>query len=139
MAGLAGLSASSDQLLEGRPECASDEATIPVKVTHYTAGRIELEIVAPRPGLVVLSDTFHPRWSARVDGNTAPVLRANYLLKAVPVPAGPHRVVLDFEPDALLPALAVFTVLGLGGLAGAIAAGAAGLIREMRDAGAENH
>jgi hypothetical protein len=139
MAGLAGLSASSDQLLKVRPERASDEATIPVKVTHYTAGRIELEIVAPRPGLVVLSDTFHPRWSARVDGNTAPVLRANYLLKAVPVPAGPHRVVLDFEPDALLPALAVFTVLGLGGLAGAIAAGAAGLIREMRDAGAENH
>jgi hypothetical protein len=39
----------------------------------------------------------------------------------------------------LLPALAVFTVLGLGGLAGAIAAGAAGLIHEMKGAGPENH
>ena len=62
----------------------------------------------------------------------APVLRADYLLKAVPLPAGAHRVVLDFEPGVLLPALAVFTGLGLVGLAGAIACGFAGLLRETR-------
>jgi hypothetical protein len=73
-----------------------------------------------------------------VDGVRAPVLRADYLLKAVPVGAGAHRVVLEFEAGALLPALAAFTVLGVAGLAGAGAGSVAGLLREMRGAGTEN-
>jgi hypothetical protein len=106
-------------------------------VTRYAAGRIELAIVAPQPGFVVVSDTFHPRWSARVDGGPVPVLRANSVLKAIPVPAGSHRMVLDFETRALLPALVAFTALGLAGLTGALSLGVVGLIREGTGRGPE--
>ena len=125
-------SVSSKEPPDDSPACAGAGEAIPVDVTSYRADRIELEVAAPQPGFVLLSDTFHPRWRARVDGIPAPVLRADYLLKAVPLPAGAHRVVLDFEPGVLLPALTLFTGLGLVGLVGAIACGFAGLIRETR-------
>jgi uncharacterized membrane protein YfhO len=36
-----------------------------------------------------------------VDGKLAPILRADYLLRAVPVPAGRHRVEFQFESKAV--------------------------------------
>jgi uncharacterized membrane protein YfhO len=36
-----------------------------------------------------------------VDGADAPVLRANYSLRAVPVPAGTHEVVMWYDPGVL--------------------------------------
>jgi hypothetical protein len=135
--GLPGRSASVAELEDGKADCTADEAGVPVEVTRYAADRLELAIVAPQPGFVVVSDTFHPRWSARVDGGSVPVLRADYLLKAVSVPAGSHRVLLDFEARGLLPALAAFTALGLAGLIGALGLGVVGLIRDVTSRGPE--
>ncbi|MFC1895474.1 YfhO family protein [Thermodesulfobacteriota bacterium] len=72
-----------------------------VKVTSYTSNRIEVTVSSPRPGLLVLSDTYHRGWKARVDGEEASVLRANYIMRAVALNAGQHTVVLDFHPIVL--------------------------------------
>jgi uncharacterized membrane protein YfhO len=53
---------------------------------------------APADGYLVLNDPYHPWWRASVDGRDAPILRANVLFRAVPVPAGRHRVEFAFEP-----------------------------------------
>jgi len=39
-------------------------------------------------------------WKAYVDGEEVPIYRANYLFRAVPVPAGEHTVTLRFEPES---------------------------------------
>ncbi len=49
-------------------------------------------------GYIVLADTFYPGWRVRVDGVEQPLLRANYLFKAVAVPAGEHEVVFEYAP-----------------------------------------
>ncbi|HXG23681.1 MAG TPA: YfhO family protein, partial [Chthonomonadales bacterium] len=67
-------------------------------MTAFTPHRITVEVNTPGPGLLVLPEIAYPGWRARVDGNVAPVLTANYILRAVPVPKGQHRVVLDYEP-----------------------------------------
>jgi hypothetical protein len=102
-----------------------------LNVTDYRADRITLDVTAPRPGFVVLSDGFHPRWTARVDGRPAPVLRADHLLKAVPLPPGRHTLDLRFDPGLLVPALALFTALGVAGLVGAAVAGLTGLLEPL--------
>ncbi len=59
-------------------------------------GRVELESRFAADGLVVLHDNHYPGWQAFVDGNRATLLRANYCFRAVPVPAGVHRVEFRF-------------------------------------------
>ncbi len=84
--------------------------------------RVEVRTASPREALLVLSDTYFPGWSARVDGRPSSILPANHLFRAVVVPAGVHTVVFTYRP------LSVRLGLGLGalGLAGAAATLVAG-------------
>ena len=49
-------------------------------------------------GLLVVSENFYPGWKARVNGDEAPILRANYAMRAVGVPPGSSIVEFSFEP-----------------------------------------
>jgi hypothetical protein len=60
-----------------------------------TAARIDVD--AARPAVVVIRNSFDPNWTARVDGRPARMLRADFLLQAVPVPAGRHIVELSYD------------------------------------------
>jgi hypothetical protein len=62
-----------------------------------------LEVVAelPRPGLLVVSEAWYPGWRAWVDGAPAPILHADYLLRAVELDAGYHRVRFEYRPRSV--------------------------------------
>ncbi len=49
---------------------------------------------------MVLLDTFFPGWVASVDGRPAPIFRADYLMRAVYLPAGAHTVTFEYQPLA---------------------------------------
>ena len=65
---------------------------------HHTAARIDLEIMAEQPSLVVAAQSFYNSWKATVDGRTVPLWRANFAFQALEVPAGQHQVRLVY-PD----------------------------------------
>ena len=46
----------------------------------------------------MLADAWFPGWTATLDDTPTPVLRANYLVRAVAVPAGRHEVVFSYDP-----------------------------------------
>ena len=71
-----------------------------VELISETPNRLSLQLKTEDPfGWLVLSDVWYPGWQARVDGQPVPVLRANYLFRAVPVSkAGQHRVVFEYHP-----------------------------------------
>ncbi len=56
-----------------------------------------LRVTTRRPALLVVADNYYPAWRARVDDQPAPVLQADYNLRAVPVPAGEHEVSIYFR------------------------------------------
>jgi uncharacterized membrane protein YfhO len=60
-----------------------------------------VRVQAPASGFVVLADTYYPGWRAMVDGAEARLLRANYSMRAVPVPEGVHEVRFRYEPRLL--------------------------------------
>ena len=50
------------------------------------------------PEIAAVSEAHHPWWTATVDGQAAPVLRAQHAFTAVPVGPGHHVVELRFAP-----------------------------------------
>jgi uncharacterized membrane protein YfhO len=49
----------------------------------------------------VFSDIYYPGWTATVSGEDVPVARANYILRAIHVPAGKHELVMAFDPQTV--------------------------------------
>jgi len=60
-----------------------------------------LKVHADADGVLVLSETYEEGWHAHVDGDKAPVDEAYGVVRAVPITAGDHTVVLTYDPWSL--------------------------------------
>ncbi|MBX2906688.1 MAG: YfhO family protein [Taibaiella sp.] len=70
-----------------------------IKLTSYGLDDLAFESENSREGLAVFSDIYYSKgWEAFVDGKETPILRANYVLRAVRVPAGKHKIEFHFRP-----------------------------------------
>jgi uncharacterized membrane protein YfhO len=80
------------------PPASASRAT----VTRWEPGRISITLdPAPRAASYVLvAENWYPDWDATVDGAPAPVLRGDWTLITVPVPAGATRVDMTFSSRA---------------------------------------
>ncbi|MGH2698063.1 MAG: YfhO family protein [Actinomycetota bacterium] len=56
-----------------------------------------IEASTRTPAMLLVRNPYDRHWEAEVDGRASPLLRANYLLQAVPLPAGTHTVVLRYR------------------------------------------
>lgn len=68
------------------------------RIRDYRNTAIAIETNAPRGGVLLLNDVWHPWWFAEVDGRDVPVLRANGAFRAVILPPGAREVRFSFQP-----------------------------------------
>jgi hypothetical protein len=88
------------------------------RLTAYAHARIEADCRVTAPALAIFLEQFDQGWSAAVDGQAAPLLRANLAMRAVPLLAGHHRIVLSFSP----PGLWIGLTISLAGLVATVLA-----------------
>lgn len=98
--------------------------TAPGRVLAAERGRerVLVDAEASGPALLVVSDSFWPGWTATVDGQPAPILRADVLVRGIPFPPGRHVVELRYAPPearlgAWLSALGIGAAIALAVLA----------------------
>jgi hypothetical protein len=60
--------------------------------------RLRIEAASPGDGVLVVNDSFWPGWVATIDGREVPIWRADYLVRAVPWPAGRHVLEMIYSP-----------------------------------------
>lgn len=77
-----------------------DDTSI-VKLTQYKPNNLTYEVKSSKGGVIVFSEVYYPGWTATVDGQPVELGRVNYILRALNVKAGSHKVVLDFHPSSL--------------------------------------
>jgi len=65
-------------------------------VELYTSQEIKVRVQSQKGGYVLINDAYDPDWEAEVNGVPAPLLRADYLLRAVPVRGGVSTVTLRY-------------------------------------------
>ena len=72
------------------------------KITQWEPKRVTIRTRAGQAGVLLLNDRWDPNWRATVDGKPVPIVRANYLMRAVGVPEGEHVVEFRYLPSMKL-------------------------------------
>ncbi len=71
------------------------------RVTSYEPREIHADVQTPVASLLMVSEVFYePGWNAVLDGDPVPIHRADYVLRAIEIPAGSHELVMRFDPPA---------------------------------------
>ena len=100
-----GFIAARNAAVEGA--LGGDGAAGTVVIQSRRPGVIEMQVEADAPTWVVVREAFHQGWQARVDGDDAPVARANGRHLGVAVPRGRTQVKLSYEPPGIFLASAI--------------------------------
>jgi hypothetical protein len=95
----AGCSAKIDSVrLSRRPVGEFPGTPGQVSMVSFKPNRILLHVSQEQPSLLVLGELYDPGWKAWVDGNPAPILAGNLVLRTIPVKSGEHRIELRYRP-----------------------------------------
>lgn len=78
-----------------------------VRFIEFRPDRLVVEVDTSADGILVLSEIDYPGWQATVDGHRVDILRADTILRAVPLSAGTHRVEMAFRPWTVTAGLAI--------------------------------
>ncbi len=97
----------------------NDSSPGTVVFKNYSTKRITFTANAAAPAVLLLNDKFDPGWRVSVDGQSAELLRCNFLMRGVQLAPGQHTVEFYYS----LPSKPLYITLVAIGLAGLLAAG----------------
>ena len=103
----------------GLPALATNENSGTVEFKSYSPKQIVLATQSVTPSMLLLNDKYDPGWHVTVDGKPAELLRCNFIMRGVYLPAGAHTVEFQFSlPNKLfyVTCAAVFTGMILTGI-----------------------
>lgn len=94
------IAASDKKYFEGKTVQADPTAFI--NLTNYQPNELEFKSQSKTPQLAVFSEIYYPHgWKFFIDEKEVPYIKADYLLRAVHVPAGKHDIRMVFEPEVI--------------------------------------
>jgi hypothetical protein len=90
-------------VLEETPSQSLPSSPLPssesrVSITRYSNDEITIKADMAQPGFLVLSEKYYPGWKAYIDGEETKIYKANYVMRAVYLPKGTHKVRFVFDP-----------------------------------------
>ena len=102
----------------------SRDSVARIELVSYQPNELKYRYSADSEQLALFSEIYYPHgWQAYIDGKEAPHFRANYVLRAMVVPAGQHEITFKFEPQVVktgssiaLASTAILVLLMLGGI-----------------------
>lgn len=85
-------------ILEAGEPLAQEPKPIELTVLRYDLNWAAFSATVQQPAYLLLPDMYHSDWRATIDGEPAPILRADYALRAVYLEPGTHEVSFKFVP-----------------------------------------
>ena len=72
-----------------------------IQLTSYEPNRLVYKASTPKDGVVVFSEIYYPGWQVNIDGQPVDIARADYILRAINMPAGEHTIEMWFDPQSI--------------------------------------
>ena len=86
----------------GKEQFFEVDSIATIKVLEYKPDFIKYESTNPKDGFAVFSEMYYSNgWKATIDGNEVPILRVDYTLRGLAIPAGTHTIEFRFEPEVI--------------------------------------
>lgn len=83
----------------------STDSSAAIRLTQYAnPGNIIYESDNPNTQLAVFSEIYYKTWHAYIDGKEQPIVRVNYILRGLEVPAGKHTIEFKCIDDVFIQA-----------------------------------
>jgi hypothetical protein len=77
------------------------DSTAKIKLIENKNDLINYESSAPTNQFAVFSEIYYPKgWKAYIDEKETPIVKVNYLLRGLSVPAGNHKIRFEFKPES---------------------------------------
>ena len=90
---------TADQTVPDLPTVRGETAVYSVEYIDYANNSLSLRLTTDRPVLLVLGEVEFPGWQATLNGEPAPIYRANYAFRGIVVPAaGTHQIDMIYRP-----------------------------------------
>ena len=83
-----------------------------IRMTAYDNDAISYESNSTSNNVAVFSEIYYKDWKAYLDGKEVPFFKANYVLRAMVIPAGKHVVEFKFEPSIFFTSKKISAVAG---------------------------
>jgi hypothetical protein len=96
-----------------------------ISLVNYKANHLTYKSSTQKDELAVFSEIYYEKgWNAYIDGKEVPHFRVNYILRALMIPKGEHKIEFKFEPksykngEKIGYASSIFLLLALLGMIG---------------------
>ena len=88
-----------EAILESDPGIVKTQGNMgEAKIVSYKSNNIAISVNAREKSLLFLAENYYPGWHATIDGKNTPILRADYVFRAIPVEEGQHMISFYYEP-----------------------------------------
>ena len=92
----------SDQFRDELQQFAEVDTTATIQLISHQPNELVYQYSSGTEQLAVFSEVYYPHgWTAYIDGNKTSHIQANYVLRAMMVPAGDHQITFKFEPEVI--------------------------------------
>jgi len=86
---------------EFKVENFSFDSAASIHLTEHNPNYLKYESESQANAFAVFSEIYYPKgWIATIDGKETGIVRADYVLRALPIPAGKHTIEFNFRPKA---------------------------------------
>lgn len=94
--------ADSNDTARATPTVSGSLGNGTVTVTHHEPHIIRMDVSATGNNFLVISEIcYPPGWRATIDGKPAKIIRTNYILRGMVVPAGKHTIEMTYIDDKI--------------------------------------
>ncbi|WP_281323816.1 YfhO family protein [Flavobacterium sp. IMCC34518] len=91
------------------------DSSATITLDDYQPNKLKYTSYNSNEGLAVFSEMYYEKgWKALIDGKETPIMRADYALRAIVVPAGKHTIEFKFEPQVVKTGSAITLVSCIG-------------------------